>query len=529
MIRTRRQGQDRGIAGLLATVWSSVSRHEQMADVLARLIIDLDEALPIASLAFLRLDRRRLTLETLSTVVGSADGEIAARRETLPIDVAEEIHRWCAADSIAVVAANERESVPRELLTGDERSSAIIASIANDHGQCGVVRLEAQPESAFTEAHLALIATLREPLRVAADNDHRYHELVALREAAEADNRSLRSRLGRSEHEELIGSGGGLKDVSERIELVASSDVPVLIMGETGSGKEMVARAIHTRSSRLKGPFLRVNCGAIPPELIDSELFGHERGSFTGAVAERKGWFERANNGTLFLDECGELPSAAQVRLLRILQDGIFERVGGEKPVSVDVRVVAATNRDLHAMVASGEFRHDLWYRLAVFPIHLPPLRERLGDIAELASHLTRRAAERFGFPLRLPTPEDISLLMAYPWPGNVRELRTVIERAVLLGEGRRLEIAKALGISDGFIRSTPEVKDFAPSSPAPNGFPTLNAIVTAHIEKALTATRGCIEGRQGAARLLGVNPHTLRARMRKLGIDWRRFRPNLA
>ena len=172
----------------------------------------------------------------------------------------------------------------------------------------------------------------------------------------------------------------------ERVDLVAQSDVPVLILGETGSGKEVVARAIHKGSRRQPGPFLRVNCGAIPPELIDSELFGHERGSFTGAVATRKGWFERADGGTLFLDEVGELPPAAQVRLLRILQDGSFERVGGQRPLHVDVRIVAATHRDLHAMVADGRFREDLWYRIAVFLVRIPPLRERIEDIPALAA-----------------------------------------------------------------------------------------------------------------------------------------------
>ena len=184
----------------------------------------------------------------------------------------------------------------------------------------------------------------------------------------------------------------------EQVQLVAPSDTPVLILGETGSGKEVVARAIHSRSRRASGPFLRINCGAISPDLVDSELFGHERGSFTGAVAERKGWFERADCGTLFLDECGELPLPAQVRLLRVLQDGTFQRVGGERPLHVDVRVIAATHRDLPAMVASGQFREDLWYRIAVFPVRLPPLRERLADIPALATHFALRAAEATRF-----------------------------------------------------------------------------------------------------------------------------------
>jgi transcriptional regulator with GAF, ATPase, and Fis domain len=313
--------------------------------------------------------------------------------------------------------------------------------------------------------------------------------------------------------------------VLERASLAAPSDVPVLILGETGSGKEVVARAIHARSRRAEGPFLRANCGAIPAGLVDSELFGHERGSFTGAAAERKGWFERADGGTLFLDEVGELPAAAQVRLLRILQDGSFERVGGQRTLHADVRIVAATHRDLRAMVAEGSFRQDLWYRIAIFPIELPPLRDRPEDVPALANHFALRAATRFGMPPRIPTPEDLDLLVAYPWPGNVRELAAVIERAAILGNGARLEIATALGVGPaaGGPRRAARGAEAAPDPDAP--FPTLDAAMARHVEAALARTRGRIEGPGGAAALLAINPHTLRARMRRLGVDWRRYR----
>ena len=275
--------------------------------------------------------------------------------------------------------------------------------------------------------------------------------MAALREAAEADKRSLLTKLGRKDlGETIVGVESGLRAVMERVELVARSDAPVLIFGETGTGKELIARAIHTRSARRNGPFDRVNCGAIPPELIDSQLFGHERGAFTGAVEARRGWFERADGGTLFLDEIGELPPAAQVRMLRILQDGWMERVGGEKPINVDVRIVAATHRDLASMVAEGRFREDLWYRIAVFPIVLPPLRERREDIAQLAPHFAERAATRFGLAPVVPTAEDLALLAAYSWPGNVRELAAVIDRAAILGDGKRLDVATALGVGAG-------------------------------------------------------------------------------
>jgi transcriptional regulator with GAF, ATPase, and Fis domain len=369
---------------------------------------------------------------------------------------------------------------------------------------------------------------LLEPFAVALENDRRLRELTSLREALEADNRSLLSRLGRHDIvDSIVGAENGLKSVMEQIELVAPADAPVLVLGETGSGKEVVARAIHARSRRATWPFLRVNCGAIPPELVDSELFGHEKGSFTGAVNIRKGWFERADGGTLFLDECGELPPAAQVRLLRILQDGTFERVGGEKQLTVDVRIVAATHRDLHALVAAGRFREDLWYRVAVFPIRLPPLRERKQDIPSLAAHFALRAAKRLGAVPLVPGPEDIDLLLAYPWPGNVRELAAVIERAAILGDGKRLDVAGALGGIAAPPRPAPTVALPGPASlqPAPQQL-TLDRAMAEHIEAALRRTHGRIEGPFGAAQLLQINPHTLRARMRKLGLDWRRFRP---
>jgi transcriptional regulator with GAF, ATPase, and Fis domain len=312
----------------------------------------------------------------------------------------------------------------------------------------------------------------------------------------------------------------------EQIELVAGSDVPVLVLGETGSGKEVVARAIHQRSRRASGPFLRVNCGAIPSELLDSELFGHERGSFTGAVGARKGWFERADGGTLFLDECGELSLAAQVRLLRILQDGTFERVGGEQQRHVDVRIIAATHRDLQALVAENHFREDLWYRIAVFPIRLPPLRDREEDIPSLAAHFALRAAKRLGTAPLVPSPEDVELLVSYPWPGNVRELAAVIERAAILGSGKCLEVAQALGTHPSRPRTPPaEVPNGSAQAEAPIKASTLDAAMVRHIEASLAQTHGRIEGPHGAALLLGINPHTLRARMRKLGVDWRRFR----
>src|SRR6188472_284554 len=248
------------------------------------------------------------------------------------------------------------------------------------------------------------------------------------------------------DEERLIGADTGLAAVMARAGMVARSSAPVLLFGETGTGKEIIARAIHEHSSYRSGPFRRVNCGAIAPELIDSELFGHEQGAFTGAVTRRKGWFEQADGGTLFLDEVGELPLAAQVRLLRVVQDGEVIRVGGERPVHVKVRIVAATHRDLPGMVAVQTFREDLYYRLSVFPIVIPPLRDRPSDIRAFAEYFAERAAGRFGLRPVPVSEDDVRLLAEYRWPGNVREMAAVMDRAVLIGQGRALSVAAALG-----------------------------------------------------------------------------------
>jgi hydrogenase-4 transcriptional activator len=321
--------------------------------------------------------------------------------------------------------------------------------------------------------------------------------------------------------EQLIGDHTGLSGVIDRVAMVSRSNAPVLLFGETGTGKEVVARLIHQQSGFRLGPFRRVNCGAIAPELIDSELFGHEKGAFTGALTQRQGWFEQADGGTLFLDEIGELSLPAQVRLLRVVQDSEVVRVGGERPVRVTVRLVAATHRDLPEMVEAKTFRDDLFYRLAVFPIVIPPLRDRLDDIRPFAEYFARRASERFGVRAVAVSDQDVRLLSDYRWPGNVRELSAVIDRAVLLGQGTTLEVAAALGRGPAGRASSPA----AASDTDRPAIVSLDEAIRRHIEAALAETRGRVEGPEGAARLLQVNPHTLRARMRKLGIAWAGFR----
>jgi len=328
------------------------------------------------------------------------------------------------------------------------------------------------------------------------------------------ENLALREDIARSSmFEDIVGHSDALGRVLDQVAKVAATDSTVLVLGETGTGKELVARAIHERSNRSKGAFIRVNCGAIPPTLIASELFGHEKGAFTGALQRRLGRFESADGGTIFLDEVGELPPATQVALLRVLQEREFERVGGTRPISVDLRVIAATNRDLSAAVADGNFRRDLYYRLNVFPVQLPALRDRVDDIPLLVEYLIGQYAKKAGKVICRVSQETLDELEAYDWPGNVRELQNVIERAVILCEGDTLWIDPTwLARADGNVRKPPLVADLAERE---KGL----------IEEALRESDGGISGPTGAAARLGIPRQTLQSKIKKLGINRRRFR----
>jgi hydrogenase-4 transcriptional activator len=516
----------------LLQVWRGVSQHDKIDATLAHLLPLLRERLPAARAAILHLDLPHRRLELVAA--DGPDGVGLPRTRALDERQLEQLLGWAQRGTVLHGAAADGADAELLALVRPEPAGDVLAGpLVDAHGLRGLIVLASAPPQRFAAAHVELAALLLEPLAAALQNDRRVQEVSALREAAEADRLSLLRRLGRDGIVDTGGGAeGGLKPVIERVDIVAPSDLPVLILGETGSGKEVIARTIHERSPRNGRPFLRVNCGAIPPELIDSELFGHEKGSFTGAIGLRKGWFERADSGTLFLDEVGELPHAAQVRLLRVLQDGTFERVGGQHALTVDVRVIAATHPNLRHKVAGGAFREDLWYRIAVFPIELPPVRERAEDIPGLANHFAQRAARRFGFAPRTVTPEDLHLLLEYPWPGNVRELAAVMDRAAILGQGQRLEVAKALGMPlgpppNGAGGAAGGRAEAAPvgADTAAGGSLRLDDAMRAHIEHVLRRTHGRIEGPGGAAELLAINPHTLRARMRKLRIDWARFR----
>jgi formate hydrogenlyase transcriptional activator len=324
---------------------------------------------------------------------------------------------------------------------------------------------------------------------------------------------------------EIVGASPALLAVLARAAQVAPTDATVLIRGETGTGKELVAHAIHAGSERAGRPFVRVNCGAISAGLVESELFGHVKGAFTGAVERRIGRFELADGGTILLDEVGELPLETQVKLLRVLQEREFEPVGRSRSQRADVRVIAATNRDLEEAVRAGRFRADLFYRLNVFPIELPALRERRTDIARLAAFYVAHYARRLRREITAIAPEAMHRLERYDWPGNVRELQNVLERAVILCRGPTLDLDPDLLPIDAAAAGSAPVgsapADFAPDrrAAAPSGFATLREVERDHILAALRHARGVIEGPNGAARMLNLHPNTLRHRMSKLGI----------
>ena len=337
--------------------------------------------------------------------------------------------------------------------------------------------------------------------------------VLAERERARlaAQNLYLQEEIKSSHNfEEIIGQSPRILAVLENVERVAETDASVLITGETGTGKELIARAIHSRSLRKNKPMIKVNCAALPAGLVESELFGHEKGAFTGAIARRVGRFELAAGGTIFLDEVGEIPLEAQVKLLRVLQEREFERVGGATTLPADVRLIAATNRDPRKAISEKTFREDLFYRLNVFPLHLPPLRERKEDIPLLARFLLDKFARRIGKRVEAIDGESLRRLVDYAWPGNIRELENILERAVILAPGETLEIpAEFLHVVDS--RKSKGVSDLATSD--------LATIEREHIRRTLEQTDWVIEGPKGAAQILGLHPNTLRSRLKKLGL----------
>jgi transcriptional regulator with GAF, ATPase, and Fis domain len=378
----------------------------------------------------------------------------------------------------------------------------------------GLVLLSYQP-NAYDESHVRLLESLKEGIFIAISNAVQYLELKKSKEHLVDDHRKLLAELQRDN--QVVGAERGLRAAMTLVRQVALTQTPVLLFGETGTGKEVIAQAIHRASERSAGPMISVNCGAIPESLVDSELFGHEKGAFTGAVAANRGRFERANGGTLFLDEIGELPLSAQVRLLRVLQTKELERVGGSQAVRVNVRFIAATHRNLEEMVAQGQFRDDLWFRLNVFPIAIPPLRERRDDIPLLVYHFIEAKCREMNLGARPPIlAPEIDRLVAYDWPGNVRELQNAIERAIILCRGGPLSFP-FLTTGDRAGGTQPAEPLLARAEAAT--FPTYDDTARAYLSAAVERAGGWISGPGGAAEIAGMNPSTFRSKMKKLGV----------
>jgi transcriptional regulator with GAF, ATPase, and Fis domain len=441
-------------------------------------------------------------------------------RLTLPDGVLEEIDKfdssWHAGDLPTAVRFNRPRESPLSTAMaaalGEPMSSAMVLPLVVEGEFAGSLVLLAQGEDRFSEADAELFADMKDPVFVAFSNALKHEETVRLKERLADDNRFLRRELFHLTGDQIVGADFGLRSVIDQVRQVAPTESPVLITGETGTGKDLLANAIHMSSPRREGPFVPVNCGAIPDSLLDSELFGHERGAFTGAPSRKQGRFERASGGTIFLDEIGEMPLDAQVRLLRVLQHREIERLGGTERIPVDIRIVAATNQDLSARVNAGSFRKDLWYRLNVFPIMVPPLRDRVIDIPALVEHFVERKTEELKLG-EVPSldPGAMDILKGYSWPGNVRELENVIERAMIVHGGHPLRFDD-LKAREG---------DPEPGMGRGAAKPTLDLalVMKSHIERVLAMAGGKIHGPGGAAELLGMNPSTLRYRIGKLGI----------
>ncbi|MFH2043782.1 MAG: sigma 54-interacting transcriptional regulator [Pseudomonadota bacterium] len=368
----------------------------------------------------------------------------------------------------------------------------------------------------YSAKHMRLFTLLNKPFTIALSNYLRYREVLRLKESLADDNRYLQEELRQQSGEEIIGTHFGLKHVMEMVGQVAPLASPVLLLGETGTGKEVIATAIHNLSLRRNGPFIKVNCGAVPETLMDSELFGHEKGAFTGAIFQKRGRFERAQGGTIFLDEIGELTPGAQIRLLRVIQEKEIERVGGTETIKVDIRVIAATHRNLEAMLAEGKFREDLYFRLRVFPIVIPPLRDRRNDIPALVQYFMMKKSQEMGF-MNVPTLAQgaIEKLINYNWPGNVRELQNAVERALILSREKPLAFDNL-----GNIMTRTNVMISESNGENPLSF---EETMSQAIINALNITGGRVDGKKGAAKLLKLNPSTLRTKMRKLGIPFGR------
>jgi formate hydrogenlyase transcriptional activator len=456
----------------------------------------------------------------------------------LAISVVRYVHRT-GQDVVIGDAARDERFAADSYIMGSRAKSILCVAVAHQGRLRGILYLENNlTTDAFTPDRVEVMRILAAQTAISLENARLYEnmkseverrtvaeqalrealsEVEALKNRLEAENVYLQEEI-RTQHNfnEIVGNSRTLLEALHKVERVAPTDSTVLIVGETGSGKELFARAVHSRSRRSDRPLVKVNCGAIAPGLVESELFGHVKGAFTGAIEKRVGRFELANGGTIFLDEIGELPLDSQVKLLRVLQEQEFEPVGSSKTVHVSVRVIAATNRDLDQAVRDGKFRADLLYRLNVFPIDVPPLRQRPSDIGLLVGFFSSGLARRIGKPIQGFSARSMERLTRYSWPGNVRELQNVVERAAILAQGPVLDLEGSI-LSEA--PSAPEVPPSAENATNVLSGRPLQEMERLHILNVLKSTGGVVEGARGAATILGMHPNTLRSRMKKLGI----------
>lgn len=491
-----------------------ISSSLNIAEALRSVFDYLERFIPIDTIGLHRIDMERMGIFAVAEV--ARRGVVKVMPDVFPVD--DEflaVIKNAEAHNALVSIQNQPETLPRSVIRCFPHMasrSVISLALRIKNEPIGGLLLSAEGNDRYTDQHASLLEIVKDPIALAMSNAWRYQEMARLKDLLVEDNRELSLDLERFSGVQVIGADFGLSQVMEMVRSVAPMSSPVLLLGETGSGKEVIANAIHLSSPRRNAPMVRVQCGAIPETLLDSELFGHEKGAFTGAIERKRGRFERADGGTIFLDEIGELTADAQVKLLRVLQEKQFERVGGSQTLTVDVRVIAATHRDLAQRVREGRFREDLWYRLNVFPIQIPPLRLRREDIPSLVQYFVEHKAREMNLE-KVPrvSSENIDRLKAYDWPGNVRELQNVIERALILSRGGPLFFPKFGTLSRPQATVRAAVQSSKPK--------TLNEAAADHIRQTLAETGGRIAGPGGAAEILKINPSTLRSRMKKLGI----------
>jgi formate hydrogenlyase transcriptional activator len=516
----QRAERERDHNQLLLDVSNAVTSHLDIRDLLGATSACVKRVIPhdVAALALYDDDARVLRVHTLNAPWGEpyADEGFVMTLEDSPAGRAATtrqpvlIHKLDPAEYASPIVARAYNA--------GLRSSCNVPLIAHDR-LLGVVAVASRQESAFRQGDVKLLCHIAGQLAIAVENSLAFRELAQLKNKLVSEKLYLEEEIQTEYNfEEIIGQSASLKKILQQVKTVAPTDSAVLLCGETGTGKELIARAIHSSSNRRERTLVKLNCAAIPTGLLESELFGHEKGAFTGAIAQRIGRFELANKGTLLLDEVGEIPLDLQPKLLRVLQEHEFERLGSSRTIRTDARMIAATNVDLPQMVAEKKFRSDLFYRLNVFPITIPPLRDRIDDIPLLIGYFTQKHALRMNKRVDKIPKETVDALCSYPWPGNVRELENFMERSVILSSGVELqaplgELKATTTVSfSGAIPETPQAKPAA-------GPRSLEDVERQHIQEILEQTRGVIGGKGGAAEILGLPTSTLRNRMKKLGL----------